>query len=781
MNKLLAKEDGTTLDNHSLLVSKLASCMCDILKVSDKIKKIVNQSALLHDVGKSLKLFQNILNHSIIENKRTYHNLVGWSVLSKILNKSDNDLLLSCIYWHHSKPELKKIEKYLSVNNDILNEISQVDIDLMVNYVKYINEINHLDLKINKYDKDAEYEVPHFYDMEIENNVNRLLTRSILISADRMSSKFNKNEVDNLLNDNKKCLNLVQGSIKKIKWIINKPNHYDMERFNGQLKVIDDIIDDRTVIVNAPAGYGKSLLGLIWGSHSDKKLLWIVPRNLVAETVYNGLLSELKSLKLTDVSVELYLTKKRKQCTDESIPEFESDIVVTNIDNFLFPIVENGSADRQFSICSRDVVFDECHELTSESAFFYGFVNVMRLRHRKTNSRTLLLSATPTRLHTQWDFFDEKTRIYPSESTHLPAAHKNKYKVEFIEDTFENVVDIVSQIKHENSLVVNNSISNSQIFYNDLDFDHLLHSKFIDDDYKITYDFIMERFGKGSLDSSIVNVCTTPIFEVSADVSFHNLFDVTKSPESTLQRIGRVDRWGKDGSSTITFIKFTDKDQSNIFGINNTYDYKLTLLWFDFLKSKLKNISEVTLDELYVIYNEYIIQNFDVLDIFMKEQLKRSLINLCKIYPTRSIKDGDSDLIISNKGGNFTSKEGLRGNNENTLYFICKNYNNTTNEDTFTDPFTEKYFDSRTISDHFDCDENSLTNVKRIIKKVSHLYKYPSKFTKDKYFTLEQLSKNAYDKERPFIAPEWLYHKKFGFLKNKTINKFKRIPNNLNK
>jgi len=781
----LGKDNGTTLDSHSLLVCKIALIMCDYLEVKNETKKIIKISALLHDIGKVIKLFQDILNKKDIkEKKRIFHNIIGWSILSKILQPTEeNRLILNSIYWHHSKPELKENSHYMCTNDEILNDLSEEDINTILEYVKYVVELHNIVLPIKSFD--GQFETPHFYDMEDKNNVDRLLIRSLLISADRMSSQFNKYEVDELLNNDEKCKSLIFPLLKNEEFVIIKPEHYDSERFNLQLKTIEDIKNNQTSVVKAPAGSGKTLLGIMWGN--GDKLLWVTPRNVVADVVYDGIIKELKALNLNNISVELYYTKKRQKCTDNSIPDFESDIIVTNIDNFLFPVVENNVADRQFMICSRKLVCDEVHELISDSAYFYGFINIMRLRHRKTNSKTLLLSATPTPLNYLWDFdfSNKKTRIYPNDETHLPAQHKNNYKINFLDDVLDNVIAEIDNNKQENSLIINNSITISQQFYNDLNFDYLLHSDFLDEDFSIINKTIMDRFGKNNTNQEIMNVCSTPVFEASCDISFPHLYDVTKSPQSTLQRIGRCDRWGNEPLSSLTFIRFTDNQKSNIEAIKITYDNKLMNMWYDFLKDSLKGREYVNLDELYIIYNQFESKFSKEIKGFIDIQIRLSLQNLCKIYPIKIVKDNDYDYTLETKrptGNRFEDKEKLRGNDIGKIFFVIRIFNeDSTQEETYTYPLTKKPYTTLTIDKYFDQDENSLTNVKKIIKKISNLYKYPRKFTKDGYFSLEELAKNAKYEDKPYIVTNWYYHPSFGILKNKTVSKFNRILNNKNK
>jgi hypothetical protein len=107
------------------------------------------------------------------------------------------------------------------------------------------------------------------------------------------------------------------------------------ERFNyfiKQLEIVDNI--QRTTQINAPAGFGKTLLGLLWNFRRGRKLIWVCPRNIVAESVYKSINEELDNFGIDFLSTELYLSGEVQQSNELFNGDFKSDIIMIHLLNF---------------------------------------------------------------------------------------------------------------------------------------------------------------------------------------------------------------------------------------------------------------------------------------------------------------------------------------------------------------------------------------------------------------------------------------------------------------
>lgn len=773
MNNYIGKSDGTTLTNHTLLVCKYANDMCDIAGINDNKRKNVLISALLHDIGKAVSNYQNYFNHTATSTAGIpRHHLIGWAVLKKYCKQIDENILHS-IYWHHSETEKSFMVKAYNSDTDILKDIPKTDIDAVLEYAKYILKIEQFEIDFNLEGNDEKIP-PNFYINAVDVNQLSIFNRSLLVTADRLASSSTPDEVSELLINNNKRKDLLKALMEKPLWRMNKPDTYEDNRYYEQLKTIDDIINNKTTVYKAPAGYGKTLIGLLWAAKSNKKLLWIVPRNIVAVNIYDSILKEMKAFGL-NISIELYTAKERKLCTDMTVPDFQSDIVVTNIDNFMYATTDNSFGHRSFSVFSHDIVFDEYHELVTYDALFYGFINTMKIRHKISDCRTLLLSATPTNVHELWDPLSSRipnTVVYPNLKQHLPAQHNDKFGVSFFEGDIDEVVNKINLTYKENDLVICNSIVNSQKIYHDTSASILLHSKFEDEDYENKRGLIISRYSKNPQILNNFKTCSTRILESSLDVSFQNLFKITHSPESDIQACGRCNRHGGFLDPKIMFIRL--KDKSNDTAIKLNYNKELSDNWFEHLKKSLEDRPQVTINELYVIYNEFNkLNNASIQKSFINPCLNDSLNRICKIYPTISEKD-EKALTGGSGSGEMKYKETLRGNDRNTANYICtylnddKKYMNITNE---------KYYLYETIEEHFDSDDDTMRVAKKQMKLLNdkHGCKYPRNFLNGNV-RLDKMAKCSNRKETPFIVNNWNYSPDFGVLKNKTIRSFSISP-----
>jgi CRISPR/Cas system-associated endonuclease/helicase Cas3 len=107
------------------------------------------------------------------------------------------------------------------------------------------------------------------------------------------------------------------------------------------------------------------------------------------------------------------------------------------------------------------------------------------------------------------------------------------------------------------------------------------------------------------------------------DISFVHLYDSVCSPESSLQRLGRTNRWGdyQKYSPGVTFMDLSDEKTEGA-AIRTVYNKDLQKKWYAFLKNALCNFSEVDLRTLYKIYNKfYHSYRSDMIE-YLKEQYR---------------------------------------------------------------------------------------------------------------------------------------------------------------
>ena len=750
---ILAKSTGTTLLEHSKCVEKIGLFMARSFIRDEKIIENIRLACLLHDIGKCDSGFQNYIKDNIKADRFIYHQEIGWAILSNILKdgKPLDESLISSIYWHHANPTtaltnrdtsdriLESLEEINGNNNDIVL-IKELIRDFIGDY-EYITKDNNL---------------PEFYSRRKDINEKSVLIRSVLMAADRLASQLFPDEVRNVLASDDECQRLVLSIEYKPTAAVVKPMTYNEERYNAQVECANLARANNTVVIKAPAGYGKTIVGLLWSAQSNKKLIWVCPRNVIVESVYDSILNEIRELNM-NVSVELYLTGERKKCTNENIKDFESDIVVTNIDNYLSPVVKNKTASRAFSICSQDVVFDEYHELVTDSALFACFINIMRIRHRLTNSNTLLLSATPSLVHTCWDSIEHYTTLLPDADHHYSPAHNGVYKINIIDEIPEpTCIKDIETLRNESSLIIVNSIANSQVIRHDRPLDILIHSDFLPEDKEEILNKITKAYSKVNVDApNKPSVVSSPIIQASMDISFINLTESVLSPEATLQRIGRCDRWGNYQSlkPEINIIKIANKSESG--AIKTLYNISLKDLWFKFITSLNGKI--VNLIELYDVYNNFNkINKTAIINYIKKEKLESSLNALCEIKPPVKYTT-ERSMAVSGKGSDNNVNLRTAGDSFYCIFRI-------NNSEDLTAPFQIEGF--KKIDEILKEDNNTLRNVERIFRRICDNYGYGRGMKKRDGFTLKKLEKGAKYENTPYIGLNKTYDKEYGLVKN---------------
>ncbi len=763
ISELLSDNEGLTLVQTAKLRAIFATVIAKkTLSYEDNLLiDTINTAAILHDIGKCCKIFQeDIQNPSRKQTKTKYlYNEVGWAFLTKHISSSD--LILDCIYWGNGivTNRNKKMGGYN--NNNVLDTVSESDMQTM-NY--FLKEIQPIEYNGIQYKEHVKTDAPLFYSKsDIMGNAKKTFVRACVISANRLVSTLGINYLKEILDktDIDEAGRHVEHMTKRrfYKDSLSFDN-YDAQRLQIQTNIVESC--DTTTIVNSPSGFGKTLIGLLWNLlRSNKKIIWVCPRNAVAESAYSIIIKELLSLGLQDkVSVELYYTNKTKKTNhvlpDIEFEEFNSDIIVTNIDNFLNPSINNKNSERLFFINNCDVVFDEYHELVKEEALFAGFVNIMNTRHRFTKSKTLLLSATPLKINGLWDNgIGLNTKILPSNDCHYPAAHKKQYEINtFVLDS----IDTFNVKSDTSSVIVFNSIAKSQLIHHQIDSGILVHSDFTSYDKGKIFEKIYNKFDKQSSRSlTKQNVTGTHVIQASLDVSFANLYESVLSALSTLQRIGRCDRWGDyEGSSKINIYKIDDRSENKMKDI--LYTKSLSDKWFDFINQY--NGKKLNLDKLYELYNEFNKTHATEIYKYIINCHDKSLQNFTNIYPKHYSGKLNSD--------NFRADSNKLRCNGNEIFFICK----MDDSDKYSDIITEKNY---TYFREYDEGKETLGRIKKAIKSIMVMkddrfnYKYLMKETKN--WDINLFREAAVDSDTPYIRFDVVYHSKFGVIRKSDLSK----------
>jgi CRISPR-associated endonuclease Cas3-HD len=741
---MLAKSTGLKLDTHSSIINEVSSLLLNNMVADDnflvKYSETIKLSSLLHDIGKLTEKFQDFLNGKIKKpNLKFRHNEIGWAFLSKYLSYEiqNRDIILNIVYWHHG------ISNVVGKNTDteILNSICDTSINNMLTYLISIVGENNINQDVEFLDSAL---APLFYPSTNRQTLPELqLCRSIVITSDRIGS--NLNSVDEV------CVDLIEKYFQTINPINLGVTKFDGSvRFEKQKEIVQQT--NNTTIIKAPAGFGKTIMGIMWGLKYNKKTIWVTPRNTIAESLYLSITEDCNNLNINP-SIQLILSNEIKKTNNQDLKMFESDIIITNIDNFLAPSFKNDIMDSSSLLLGANVIFDEYHELISDAPFMGLFVNIMRIRHRLTKTNTLLLSATPIEAEFLWDTMSVKTNILPNKETHYPAVHNKPYKLNTITHR-PNITPNTS------SLVIKNTIKSAQQEKTNSHYSLLLHSDFTDDKKESDFNQLINQYGKKSIISDKKeNVIGTHIIQASLDISFNHLYENVLSPQSTIQRIGRCDRFGNSiGETSITIVKEINQDRessrlnkSEIKIKDILYNRNLSDNWFDYI-SEFKN-RNLTLDELYVIFNKFNQENSNTIKQYVKAKYDNSIVFLSRIYPVKFDKKSESDVLTA--GANK-----LRSVNSE-LFFIVKHQT----KDEWVGPFTKEIFGN--IDEMFNEEPNVLNRMKKTMKSLRD--KNDERFSfndiiDNKYITIDGVRRSAKKSNTPYIVYDREYNDELGII-----------------
>ena len=659
---MLANSKGQHLYEHLESVALVSKHLAEKLGLAPSLVEASRLAGLLHDVGKAEGSFQEYL-----EGKTTgvfrgpYHHEVSWAVLKAGGYRVDTvppheqvlvtNLVLNAVYWHHARPLDDKFESRAGTGE----VLGTNDFTPVLDLVSSLGVV--LDDTLATTEK-----VPDMYDSGVRDwslNAKYMAVRGCLVAADRFVSSLTS--LSSILApgyDPSADLSHYMGVVGQVTYTV--PSLYDASRFAVQDNCINEALPYRTVQVNAPAGFGKTLQGVLFSLKRGRRVFWVTPRNVIAESVYTNIQRELVALGVSR-SVELFLGGERKSCTDHTVPDCFSDIVVTNIDNLTRPMVSNETADKLYLSLASDVVFDEYHEFVSEAPLFAAFIHLMRLRNAVSDcSHTLLLSATPMCLHQLWDMVGRETKVLPDEGKHYPAAHTGLYDLR---------VSTIRKTPEPGGVVIMNSIKNAQDVKASGHADVLAHSKYIPAHREAVMSFILAKFGKGGKGiAEGVRVSSAPILQAALDISFRWMQESALSAEATVQRIGRVKRWGEFLEvPTVEVLDLGKTDRREQAAVGAIFDSKLKEHWVAHLKGSLTG-ANVSLQEIYGIYASFYAKHGkDVLE-WLSECLRvgtASLNDCCPVKLPDSAKtanSGSGTNLRSVQGSYFYAVQDNNGN-----------------------------------------------------------------------------------------------------------------------
>lgn len=657
-------------------------------------KEHIFLSGIFHDWGKIDKNFQNFINNKLITDNDSSvldgthyqndkgknndpfnfdnyprHNEFSWA-FTKLLSIVRNQVVGYSVYFHHAKIERSdskgKIEEWgtQTILNKFLDNENNLE-DFKTNSKDFFNKILDVELKIEQsslvkliveeigklsldilgftneilppvflYQKFTGSQKYH-ESMDVQ-EINNLLTRSLIVSADRIVSSWTSDELnDRILNKDwvviseKQESNLIfsiENMIDTFK-INNQNNPENRERDVEQNKVANILANKKEVsVLFGPAGCGKTKIFLEWYYEKNKnlenpqKLYIITPRKMICQSLYN----ELHRDYIPGASIELITGDKKVLWTGseeinlsalDKSKYFKANVVILTLDQILAIMLSHKNIDMLLDIINSSVVCDEFHEFFNMPGIVLLFKNIIKMKNMKLNADTLLVSATPN-----YFFMEDVLKINENNIQYIDTFNKEQFN--FIFNIFDknNEKSALYDKQPIGSIVIFNTAIESQKSSIKVEHENTLnfHSKFTPNDKLEIYKIIVNEFSK-KIPYSLKVLRSGPIVQASLNISTMNLMTQICSAENWCQRVGRANRFANNLSmANVSTVLSKDTVLENY---NNNGELKFlkkidsarqSVSWINYLIRGLSTVDfsglikrKMTLSDLYKEYANY--------------------------------------------------------------------------------------------------------------------------------------------------------------------------------
>ena len=627
------------------------------------------------------------------------------------LNKESLERVKHAIYWHHAKPlrdkknEFKnvvtvynKIEDFEKKYFEICDKLQGVFESVSVLANEYETEPVEL-RKINRIqveDIEAEIEgvdLPIYkrysikesikgYRLNIGFNAKNNLARTAIVTADRLISKLTSEALEEHIS-NKTLENLLDEALHKERGLGSaiqecldgfEARYPNSVRNEKQKETAIELSDEEISIgvLNGPAGCGKTKIALEWAKNTHaKKIYWICPRVQVCEGIYTDL-STLEYLPNTHIEIVTGEIKRSridgKEYETVEGKEFSADIVITTIDQIVNSITTHKDITTFMDFMNAHVVFDEYHEYISMKGFNLLFAELIEAKKYQQEEEkppnTLMVSATPNPL-----FVKEFLHLNKDNIIGMESFNDRHYKIEFQEyndkDSASN--PLMRKIDNKNTFVISNTAITAQrgfVEYQKYENSILFHSKFTKKDKEYLFNEVFESFKKeGSKKYDVLR--SGPVVQASLNITCNKMISEMAHAENFLQRLGRLDRFGKSSEINLYNIAITEgvkqgksKDGSSRF-LHELDTLQSAKVWYEFLVNNLTKEC-YTINEIYTLYERF----YD--DESSREKIMQDLVSSLK----KSVETIDNKVLDpksfpnkkkQEKGGVKIKKNSLRG------------------------------------------------------------------------------------------------------------------------
>ena len=386
-------------------------------------------------------------------------------------------------------------------------------------------------------------------------------------------------------------------------------------RLKDQQVAVAKILDQRGVrVLQAPGGSGKTLVSLMSAKDKEGGLVYVAPTVSVCQSLFR----EMTDVYFPDggVSVELVTgqdkrIRRRSGHTElmeaSDAPELSSDIIILTIDQMLAGVVNQKGLDILTLSLTRNLVFDEFHEVMEIEGIDLIFATLVELR-RHSQQLTLLMSATPAPL-----FCRVALNISPSHFISMASFNAQPFEVRVTDLIQDMGIDPFTESfvpqEGEKWVVISDSARQAQAgFLSDHQRDIsalLAHSKISAFARSDMIQSFLEAFSDLSIPhDGAPKLRSGPFIQSSWNITSHGILTEASTAENLLQRIARTNRFG-EGFVAKFFIHAPPEGRWVTGSMKRS---GLEHLHIDFvleIAEKVRDRANLTLNEFYAFYNEF--------------------------------------------------------------------------------------------------------------------------------------------------------------------------------
>jgi len=660
--------------------------------------------------------------------KHPRHNEISLFLYYLLKDKGDIapqnvDSLQHAIYWHHAKPYRKlPFKKLYTVYDKLSANLNDEQLKTLFDSFKQImSSINNLaeqydidskpttlSINLTRLNDDKEYELEeielpkykHYsssdniknYIKNIKINARNNLIRSALITADRNVSKLSGEVLNNHIEESSlhQVFEPTNATGRELKRHIQKcldgfnTKYPENDRNKEQNKVATQLTEVKHVgVLQGAAGCGKTKIALEWAALGNaKKIIWVCPRVQVCQGLIKDLVENEEYLPDAKIEINtgefktIYQSGKKEETPEDQA--FSGDIVITTIDQITNAIISHRNVTTLVEYMNAHVVFDEYHEYITMPAFNLLFSELVECKKmQKDKANTLLVSATPN-----YHFVENLLKIDPQDVIEMPSFNKSTYKIEFQEfdEGLQDGTNPLYQQQDKNTFVISNTaITAQKSFIQNQKHENalLIHSKFKKSDKSEIFNKVFECFKKnGTKEYDVLRA--GPIVQASLNISADKMITEFTHAENWLQRLGRLDRFGKNTEANIYITAVPETiakkgTQSGSCGrfLSRLHTFQSAKAWREFLIDKDVSKELITLPQIYKLYREFYEQGSslnaveqDLIDALKKsvELIDAKLLDPISMPSKKKPKDGKIKI----------KKNSLRGDNRFVQMAVCE-------------------------------------------------------------------------------------------------------------